>query len=106
MDYLIYIYGYSFYVLKIVYFEFDFIIGLVMNFSRDIECEIEICLKLRWSNEEWVGGNFFDLNLWNFLFKDMVVVLRGGYVVFRFYLDNLGMISRFFFDYMILIEIV
>lgn len=104
-DHPIHIHGHSFHVLKTVYPELDPTTGLVTNFSRDIECESETCLTPRWSNKEWAAGNLPDLNLRNPPLKDTVVVPRGGYVVLRFYLDNPGMISRFSFDYTILIEI-
>lgn len=104
-DHPIHIHGHSFHVLKTSYPELDPTTGLVTNFSRDIECESETCLKPRWSNKEWAGGNLPDLNLRNPPLKDTVVVPRGGYVVLRFYLDNPGMISRFSFDNMIFIDI-
>ncbi|XP_052682463.1 uncharacterized protein LOC128163044 [Crassostrea angulata] len=89
-DHPIHIHGHSFHVLKIAYPELDRTTGLVTNFSRDIECKTETCLKPRWSNEEWAGGNLPDLNLRNPPLKDTVMVPRGGYVVLRFYLDNPG----------------
>lgn len=91
--------------MKTAYPEFNLKTGLVTNFSKDIECEDETCLKPRWSNKEWAGGNLPDLNLRNPPLKDTVVVPRGGYVVLRYYLDNPGMISRFSFDIMVLIHV-
>lgn len=37
----------------------------------------------------WYNG-VFDLNLENFLIKDIVIILWGGYVIVRFYVNNLG----------------
>lgn len=37
----------------------------------------------------WYNG-VFDLNLENFLIKDIVNILWGGYVIVRFFVNNLG----------------
>lgn len=90
INYLIYIYGYYVYIFKVFYLEVDEEIGIIVKVMFDIRCVGKDCKYLSWEKEEWVGGNVLDLNLWNLFLKDIVVVLRMGYVVFWFFLDNLG----------------
>lgn len=90
INYLIYIYGYYVYIFKVFYLEVDEEIGIIVKVMFDIRCVGKDCKYLSWVKEEWVGGNILDLNLWNLFLKDIVVVLRMGYVVFWFFLDNLG----------------
>lgn len=100
-------YGYFFYVLKMGFVNYNEIIGEYILQNEDIKCEGNViedevfCNELLWINFEWCNGNVFGLNFVDFLQKDIVVVLYGGYVVLCIKVDNFGfwMIkSNFFFE--------
>lgn len=88
--YFIYLYGYCFYVLKIVYLFFDFLIGNFIVFNLDICCLNNECMRVIWVDLWWINGFILGVNFINLFFKDMVIVLVNGYVIICFMVDNFG----------------
>lgn len=79
-------------MLKIGFFEYDFVIGNVIVLNLDICCFNDDCIEVMWVNLRWSYKDF-GLNLWNFFIKDIVNVFWGGYVVVRIVVDNLGIVD-------------
>lgn len=93
-----YFYGYSFWVLKIVYFVVDNIIWLIFRGNKDVICnwvEDKIC-----SYFYWIFGRVMGFNFDKLFFKDILLVLVMGYIVVCFWMDNLG--YWFFYCYFML----
>lgn len=88
--YFVYLYGYYFYVIKIVYLFFDLEIGNFIVFNFDIWCLNELCIRVIWVDFFWINGNILGVNFVNLFFKDIVNVLVNGYVIIWFMVDNFG----------------
>lgn len=85
--YFIYIYGYKFQVIKI---GLIFVDGSSVFLIFDIKCSdifnnsVSECYNVKWVNVFWNDyKNIFDINLENGVYKDIVVVFFGGYVIVR-----------------------
>ncbi|KAK7104785.1 uncharacterized protein [Littorina saxatilis] len=90
----VHIHGYSFYVVKMGYPEYDNQTGKLVVDNPDIHCEDEFCNVANWNNTSWRakdGGQVPGLNLDNPIRKDTIIVPSGGYVVLRLKANNPGM---------------
>ncbi|XP_076442624.1 uncharacterized protein LOC143281319 [Babylonia areolata] len=87
----VHIHGYSFYVVKMGYPDYDPNTGHFVRDNEDVECVDTFCNKARWTNRSWTPNDVPGLNLLNPIRKDTIIVPTGGYVVLRLRADNPGM---------------
>ncbi|XP_021365307.1 laccase-like [Mizuhopecten yessoensis] len=86
----IHLHGYSFYVLKVVFGNYDSTTGHYIGPNTDdINCNgngnhtTSLCNAAMWRNQSWGGDNIPGLNLLNPPRKDTILVPAGGYAVIR-----------------------
>lgn len=88
----VHLHGHSFYVLKMGFGIYNESSGLLIDQTRDINCNDKksFCNEEKWYDPFWNDGNYPTLNLDKPPQKDTIVVPSGGYVVIRFKADNPG----------------
>ncbi|KAK3579382.1 hypothetical protein CHS0354_029684 [Potamilus streckersoni] len=92
----IHLHGYSFYVLKMGYGNYNKTTGKIISDNFEIDCrdtldrDKSLCNQATWSNSSWINGNVPHLELKRAPRKDTIIVPTGGYVIIRFQADNPG----------------
>ncbi|XP_062597128.1 uncharacterized protein LOC134258593 isoform X2 [Saccostrea cucullata] len=93
----IHMHGYTFYVLKMGYGNYNTSTGEFVSQNADIDCQggttqdESFCNNATWSDPSWRHGNILGLNLVDPPRKDTVIVPSGGYAVVRIKAGNPGL---------------
>lgn len=92
----VHLHGYSFYVLKMGYANYNMTTAKFISQNSDIDCRgnkpmaESFCNSATWRNSSWLGDNVPGLELANAPRKDTLIIPSGGYAVIRIKADNPG----------------